>query len=239
MKRRHLNIRRKNIPYLHRIIQKILSIHALTLFNHRTDHINLTSLTDLLLHKRISLGPIRSIHNTILNRKSLRRKLINHRNIQITINNDSKSTRNRCCTHYQNIRRISHRRQGFPLLHTETVLLIRNNKPQIIILHLLLYQSMRSYDQIRLFRCDQRIFFPLLLRRIRSGKQYRMTKFYIMLLQQLLHRLKMLPRQNLRRRHQNSLITILNRHNHRQKSQNRFSASHISLNQPGHQRLAT
>ena len=41
-------------------------------------NINLPSLTDLLLHKGISLRPVRSIHHTIFNGKSLRRKFINY-----------------------------------------------------------------------------------------------------------------------------------------------------------------
>ena len=154
MKRSNLYIRRKNIAKLQGIIQHIFPIHPFALLHHWTDHINLPSLTDLLLHKGISLRPVRSIHHTIFNGKSLRRKFINYRNIQIPVYNDRQRPRNRCSTHHQHIRRVSHSSQCFPLFHTKTMLLIRDHKTQITVHNLLLDQRMCSDHQIRLFRCD-------------------------------------------------------------------------------------
>ena len=151
MKRSNLYIRRKNIAKLQGIIQHIFPIHPFALLHHWTDHINLPSLTDLLLHKGISFRPVRSIHHTVLNGESLRRKFIDHRNIQITIYNNRQRPRNRRSTHHQHIRRISHSSQRFSLLHTKTMLLIRDHKTQITVHNLLLNQRMRSYHQVSLF----------------------------------------------------------------------------------------
>ena len=55
-------------------------------------------------------------------------------------------------------------------------------------------------------------------------------------LKKLFHCLKMLSGQHFCWSHQDCLITIFCSHDHCQESQDRFSTSHISLHQPGHQR---
>ena len=235
MKKSNFNIRRENLLKLCCIIQNIFPVHSLTFLHHWTDYIYLSSLADLLFHKGIGFWPVRSIYHTVFYRQSLGRKLIDHRNIQISVNNNCQSSGNGCRTHNQYIGRISHGCQSLSLFHPKSVLFICDHQCQLVILDLFLDQSMGSNYNICLFGCNLCIFFPFLPGCVRSGKKQRMAEINSLFLQKLFHSLKMLSGKHLCRRHQHRLVAIFRSHDHSQKSQDCFAASHISLHQPGHQ----
>ena len=58
------------------IIDDVFSVHSLTLFHHRTDHINLMTFLHLFFDKAVSLVPVIRVHNTIFYWQSLRRQFI-------------------------------------------------------------------------------------------------------------------------------------------------------------------
>ena len=75
----------KDLLKLSGIICNILCLQAFALFHHRTDHISLPSHLHLLFNKRIRLGTVGSSYYAILDRKSFCRKLVNDRNIQVSV----------------------------------------------------------------------------------------------------------------------------------------------------------
>ena len=127
-------------------IDNIFRFHCFTFFNHWTDHIALTSLCHLFSYEFIGLRTVSCIHNTVFDRKTVLRELIDHRNIQITIKNNSKCSRNRCRTHYENVWQVSFTCKHFSLFYAKTMLFIRHHKCQIVIDCFLLYQCVCSYN---------------------------------------------------------------------------------------------
>lgn len=65
---------------------------------------------------------------------------------KITIKNNSKCSRNRCRTHYENMWQVSFTCKHFSLFYAKTMLFIRHHKCQIVIDCFLLYQCVCSYN---------------------------------------------------------------------------------------------
>ena len=76
---------RQDFLKLSGIICDILCIQSFALFHHWADHISLSSHLHLLFNKRIRLGAVGSSYYAIFDRKPFCRKLIDDRNIQISV----------------------------------------------------------------------------------------------------------------------------------------------------------
>ena len=168
----YLNIWRKDRFDFCSIIQDIFCVESFTLFYHRTDDIYLSSLLHLSLDKGICLWAIRNIYNTVFDRKSFGRKLVDHRDIEISVQNDCQSSWNRCCTHDENIGRVSAFSKRFALLDTEAVLLISDDKWKIFVDYFFLNQCVCTNDDLCFARSNFCINFTLFFCSIGTCEQY-------------------------------------------------------------------
>ena len=106
-----------------------------------------------------------------LDRLAPRGQFIYHRNIEVAIQSHSQCTRNRSCRHYQHMRRhLAFLPQTGSLCHTETMLLVDDGKPQTLELHIILYDSVGSHQDIHrtVFQSVQDSLSPLPLYRSRK-----------------------------------------------------------------------
>ena len=133
-----------------RVVYDIFRLDHLAGLHHRADHVGLAACLHLPLNKPIGVLSVICPHHTVFDRLSVSRKLINHRNIQIAVENNGKSSGNGRGAHDQYMRLLSLLPQHLPLADAEAVLLVCNDKSQLVIDHLLLNQSMGSHDNIRL-----------------------------------------------------------------------------------------
>ena len=175
----HLSMQKADIDWISQrfwkhlaIIDNIFRFHCFTFFNHWTDHIALTSLCHLFSYEFIGLRTISCIHNTVFDRKTVLRELIDHRNIQITIKNNSKCSRNRCRTHYENVWQVSFTCKHFSLFYAKTMLFIRHHKCQIVIDCFLLDQCVCSYNNWWFPTLNPGISFSLFFCFHRSGQKF-------------------------------------------------------------------
>ncbi|CDE53533.1 unknown [Roseburia sp. CAG:303] len=160
----HPDIIWKIFPQYFRIAYDIRRFEILILLYHRTDHIALMSLMHLFRQKTICIRTVFPSNHTVFNRLPSHRKLIDNGNIQIAIQNNGKSSRNRCRTHNHNMRIQTFIRKLFPLLYPKPVLFIRDNQCQVVISHRILNDRMCSDNDIRNSQFNSFISLPLFFR---------------------------------------------------------------------------
>ena len=85
----------------------------------------------------------------IFDRDPSRGHLIKHRDLQISIHNDRKSSGDGRCAHDKNRNRISFSGQALSLPDAEAMLLVCNNKAKVVIHDAFLDQGMRADNNIR------------------------------------------------------------------------------------------
>ena len=134
------------------------------------------ALLYLTSDKLVGSLPVVVINHAVLYRYPSCRKLIYHRDVQITIHYYGKGSRYRCGTHDHNMGIIALKCQVFSLSHSKSVLLICYNKPQLIICNLLLDQGMGSYYYVRPVFTYIAAHKPFFLCRHRTAQQ---DNFYI------------------------------------------------------------
>ena len=225
------------------VVQHIFRLDHLALLYHGTDDVGLAPGSNFPGNELICLVPVPGVYHTVFDRQTLSRHLINDRNIQVSIQNDSQSPGNRSGTHNQHMRcqlRIMFTAlvsQGFPLPYAEPVLLIGNDQSQPVIMHFFLDQGMSSHYDICLVGSNlfvgQTLFLcrhgtchqnHLLLNPV-SGKQTG-NGFVVLLC------------QDLGRRHQSPLTSVHGRFQKGQYCHNGFSGAYIALYQTVHDQSA-
>ena len=187
----------------------------------------------LLLDKGVCFRTKSRIYNAVLNWKSPCRNFINDRDIQISIQYDSKCSRNRSCTHNKNVWSCSFFRKRFSLTYPKTVLLIRNYQCQIRIDCFLLNECMSTDDHRIRFLFKSLIGKPFLLCSHRTGQQND-RKSQSKLFAHLAIRFIVLSCKYFSRSHNCRLVTACCRPRHRKKSHDRLTGSNISLDQSLH-----
>ena len=216
------------------IVRHVFPVCPLAFFYHRANHIRLAPFPHLPFYKGVGFRAIRRANYTVLNRETHGRKLIYNGNIQIPVYNDRKSSGDGSGTHNQHMRRISPGSQCLSLLHAKAMLLIGDHKAKILVHHFFLDQGVSSNDHICLPGCDFSIDSSFFFLGGWASKKNRMAGWNLLFLYQFCKCFKMLICKYLCGHHQCCLIAIFHSKDHCQKSQNRFSASNVALNQPGH-----
>ena len=143
-----------------------------TLFHHRTDYITLPSLRYLASDKLVCRLSITGINDTVFNREPVRRKFIDHRHIQIPVQDDCQCTRNRCRAHNKNMRQFPFSRKLFSLFYSKSMLFVSHNKCQIRISYFLLDQRVRSDNDLCLPRFDTPVCKPFFFCCHRTCQQF-------------------------------------------------------------------
>ena len=223
----------ENFTDLLHIIGYILEIEHIVRLHHRTDDVGLPSLPDLLVDEFIRIFPIVLIDHGIPDRQTIRRLLPNQTHLHIRIDEHREGPWDRGRRHHERMRPLPLLRQLLPLIHAETVLLIRDHEREPVIDDLLLKQGMGADDEIRIVGGDARIErFPL-LRRHRTCHEYRAKREGIRL-DQRLHLRIVLLREDLRRRHHSRLVTAQRRFQHREEGDDGLSGADIALHEAVH-----
>ena len=137
----------------------------------------------LLFHKTICGFTVGSIHHTVFDRQPVGRQFIEHRNMQIAVQNDGQRPRDRRCAHNKHMHLLPLLRQTLPLAHTETVLFVRDHQRQIMINDFVLNQCMGAEDDVRLPALDLRIDLSALFCGGGTSQQHGTDRQLILLLQ--------------------------------------------------------
>ena len=127
--------------------------------------------------------------------------------------------------------------QAFSLSYAKPVLFICHYQCKIPILYLFLNQRMCPDNHICIPGFDPCICLFFLLCRHGTGQQDRLCTQSV-LLRHLCQCFKVLYRQHFCRRHQTPLPAVCTAHQKRQKSKDRFTASHVPLNQSVHRHMS-
>ena len=127
--------------------------------------------------------------------------------------------------------------QAFSLPYAKPVLFICHYQCKIAILHFVLNQRMCPDNHVRIPGFDPCIRLFFLFRRHGTGQQDRLCTQSV-LLRHLCQCFKVLYRQHFCRCHQTPLPAVCTAHQKRQKSKDRFTASHVPLNQSVHRHMS-
>ena len=112
---------------------KILIVKFLALKNQRIDYEYLTSGGNLFLEKIVHLETLSFRAVDGLDRFSSRRKLVNHRDVKISVECHRKCSRNRSRSHHEHVRQLPVARLSpelRTLFHSETMLLVHNREAE-------------------------------------------------------------------------------------------------------------
>ncbi len=210
-------------------IEIFIAIHC------RTDHIKLPAFCQQLLHiaqhgtEAVLLNQLRN------DRLSAWRHRLDRADCHIPIQHGRQGPWNRRCTHQQEIHPGSFLSQGPALFNPEALLLIRNDKSELLKGNLLLQKTMRADQDIDGTICCilQNLF---LLSRFQSAVQH--ADLHPVRRKQLIQGRSMLAGKDFRRSKQRSLKSCRHRSVQRKAGNQRLAASDIALNKPVHQMIA-
>ena len=215
------------------IIIHVFQAFQFAFFHHGTNHIYLMPLGNLFLHKLICILPKRFIHHTVFNRFTSHRHLMNHRKVHISIKDHGQGTRNRRCTHNQNMGSQSFVRKMHSLFHPKSVLFVSYYQCQFLKSHRFLNQCMGSHHHLTGAFFYLPVYFFFIFSSYRACQQTDIQTKLIGFIH-LTEILKMLSSQHLCRCHNGTLISVGGCQQHGQESQNGFTGTHISLHQTAH-----
>ena len=203
------------------------------LLNERIDNIHLSANSNLLTHK--TQHPTAMVLRIVYRfyRFAARRQLIDDRHIEVAVEGHRQCARDRGSRHDENMGRIriALGPQFGPLLHPKPVLFVDDREAQAVKRHCRLYERMRTneYMDITCRQPLQYLFARLTLYTARKESHPQTERRC-----QLTNPQKMLLRQNLRRRHQACLKTIVDGHEHTHEPDDRLTTAYIPLQQAVH-----
>ena len=198
------------------------------LLHKRAHHIGLPPCAHLLFHKAVHGLALCLRHIARGDGLAPGRQFIEHRNIQIAVEDQRQRARDGCCAHDERVGILAFRADRRPLAHTEAVLLIRDHHAGIPEQDAFGKQRVRADDGKRVPRADR------FTRRVVLLLFHAAPKQAGFLAEHALHGRKVLLREDLRRRHQHSLKPVLHRGVHHKKRDGCFSAPHIALQEAVH-----
>ena len=172
-----------------------------------------------------------------LYRLSARRKFVDNRHIEVTVQSHGQSTRYGSSRHNQYVRRINVLAPQFSTLrHTETMLLVYHHQSERREINSIFYHGVSSYQNLHI-ACEQ-VFqnsFTTLAFHVARKQLYT----HIHARQKSADSFIMLVSQNFGRSHHARLITIVERYQHGHKRHKCLAATHIALQQTVHLSSAT
>ena len=211
---------------------KVLDVHLLAFLNQRVHYVCLPPLVQLRTQSPVQALPTVVKLVNRLNRLAPGRQLVDNRHIEVAIQGHGQGTGYRRGRHHQHMRRIAvFSPQTGALSHTETMLLVYHDHAQRLKKHRVFQHGMRP-DQnpyLAVFQSVQNSLSPLSFHRPRQQfHPYGHPE------QQVLESHIMLLRQNLGRRHDTSLKTIVQCNQDAHQSHQCLPAAYIALQQTVH-----
>src|SRR5437588_8955359 len=135
-------------------LSSVEEIEFLRLFNQRIDDVDLAAHANLLIEKLVHLAARVFATHSSYYRFPARRHFIDHRQVKIAINAHHQRARNRCSGHHQHIRVVAALDQPRALKHAKAMLLVNNDKTELLKLDRLLDQGVSADHQIDLTALD-------------------------------------------------------------------------------------
>ena len=198
----------------------------------RIDEINLPSFLQFRANAVKELAALPRAIVPRLNRFASGWQLIDDTHVQITVNRHRQGAGYGRCGHYQHMWRtrvlVPQRR---PLLHTETVLFVNHAKPQVVKDHAGFDERMRPDEHLHFARCQSIEHHSSTLSLDIAREQFDSDAQFFELGGDPF---VVLFGQNLGRRHDARLKTIVERQQAGERGHHRFARAHIALQQPVH-----
>ena len=192
-------------------------------------------LVGLLADERVQASAIALVDQKGVHLLPPGRQLVDHGDVQIAIEKQRQRARNRRGRHNQKMRLLTLAQQGGALRHAEAVLLVGDHQSEPFEHRRLAEQGVRPDDQVDRSGLQRLAALRLLLRRHRADQQPAGDA------QRPEHRRKalvMLPRKELRRRHERHLRTVFGRAAGRRRRDHGLAAADVALHQPAHRHAA-
>ena len=211
-------------------------VRGLGILNRRTHDICLPPLPGFLQKKTVHVFPFCFRNDARFHRLPAFWKLVDHGNIQVSIQNQGKAPWNRRRTHHQHmgirfVLRSPLVLQGCPLFHAKPVLFVRDHQAQFSVDHVLADQGMGAEYSVAASLCQLLQNLPAFLCLRAPGQQPAADAEWF---QRLSGIQIMLGGQDFRRRHHGALESRFLRKRDRAEGHRGLTGSHVALNQPGH-----
>ncbi len=210
-------------------------VDLLGLLHQRVDDVRLAALLHLLADEVVDLLAPRLRLGDGLDRKSARRHLAHDRHIEIAVGRECERPRDRRRGHHQHVGMLPLRSQRRALQDAEAMLLVDDDKSKLPEADRILDQRMRADDHVERAAGELRLHLAALLCGRRPGED-RDAK--ARRLEQAPDVDEVLLGENLGRRHEGDLETVLHRDDRRHQRHDRLAGSDVALQQPVH-RLRT
>ena len=210
-----------------------VQVEFLVLLDEGIDDICLTAFLQLLAHKLVHLETVRFMLQDRGNRFASRRQFINDRYVQIAIDRHRQCPRNGRCRHHEYMRRRGavFAPQSGSLSHTKAVLLVDDSQSQVAELHRVLDEGMgaNEYLQLATHQCLVNSCALTLTGRARQESHLDTDS-----VGQRPDSFQMLTSQYFGGCHDAGLVSIIQGNQCGHESDNRLTATHISLQEAVH-----
>ena len=216
---------RQRFRILHRRKQSVLA-----LLNGRADDIALFPGVKMLFQKRENARVIAAVHRVGQNLFSSAGQLVDHGDVQITVDHQRKCARDRRCGHHKYMGRTRFFGQYAALTHAEAVLLVGHNERERGKLHIAREQRMgadRNVGFAGFQRLLDRAFFL-------CGNAAGQKHHTHLVAEQNFQRFVVLLCKDLRGRHQRALQSVFRHCIQQRRSDRRFAGADVALDQTVH-----
>ena len=213
-------------------VGEVFVIHGLGLLDERIYDIDLPSLGDLLLHEAEQAQPRRIGVMYGLDRPSSRRKLVDHRDVEVAVEGHGQRAGNRRGGHHEDVRRLLvFGPEPGALLHAEAVLLVDHHEPQVGELHPVFDQGVRADQDVHLARGDPFERQPALPGLRGAGEDGDLHPHAV---EHTRDGGEMLAGEDLGGRHHAGLVAVVHGQQHRHQRHEGLAAADVALQQAVH-----
>ncbi len=126
------------------------NVERFRFLDHRIDHVGLPAGGNLLADELQDARPCRFAAQHRFHRLPARRQLIEHRDIEITVESESQGARDRRGRHHQHVGIGAGPAKSQALVDAEAVLLIDDHEPQSLKIDIFLYERVCADNQLGL-----------------------------------------------------------------------------------------
>ena len=200
-------------------------------FHQRTDDIGLPSGVNFFLQKAVHILPFGLGNHPGHHRLTARGQLVQHRNVQIAVENQRQRPGDGSGRHGQQMPPVGFLVEGGTLGNAEAVLLVHHDEGGVGNLHIILNQRMGAAQNQRLAALCPGQHPPFFGGRHGGDQQLHRN---VQIAQKLFHGGFVLTGQQLGGRHHDGLLAVLDGQPGAGSSHQRFARAHVALQQPVH-----
>ena len=208
-----------------------LEIEFFRFFNQRVDEIRLTPRPDLFTNERRNRRHVRIALQHRGDGLPVAGKLIDHRHVQVAVECQRERPGDRRCRHHQDVGVRSLAPQRRTLHDTEPVLFIDHNETQAREGDIFFEECMSPHNDLHGAPADIFEQVPPESAFLRSHEE---ADTHRAVTQEPPESPEMLLGEKLRRRHEDRLVAVVDRDEHRKERHHRLPASHVPLEQAVH-----